>query len=149
MHILIDPDTAQSLVLEHTRRAEARRVAVDDALGLTLAQDIVADADYPPFDRSMMDGYAVRVADAGTKVRVVGEIAAGGVAERALDAGSAIEIMTGAPCPDGTEAVVPKEDVTREGGAVALPAAIAMGQNITRRGAECAKGAVVLTSGDV
>jgi molybdopterin molybdotransferase len=56
--------------------------------------------------------------------------------------------MTGAPCPEGTEAVVPKEDVTREGNVVSLPSAIKGGQNITRRGTECAKGNIVLNAGD-
>ena len=96
----------------------------------------------------MMDGYAVRLLDARNTVNIIGEVAAGGSGENSVDAGTAIEIMTGAPCPEGAEAVVPKEDVTREGNRVTLPAEIRPGQNITRRGAECAKGATVLNAGD-
>jgi molybdopterin molybdotransferase len=96
----------------------------------------------------MMDGYAVRLSDAGKAIPVAGEVAAGGASPVALSPGTAIEIMTGAPCPEGTEAVVPKEDVTREGDFVTLPATVKAGQNITRRGTECAKGDIVLNPGD-
>ncbi|NUM53183.1 MAG: molybdopterin molybdotransferase MoeA [Candidatus Hydrogenedentes bacterium] len=148
MRTLIDPDNALALVLHHSAPMGPRRNSVHAAVGWTVAEDIAADADYPPFDRSMMDGYCVCVADAGERVRVAGEVAAGGTVAGVLVAGTAIEIMTGAPCPAGTEAVVPKEDVTREGDAVTLPREITIGQNITRRGTECAKGATVLRVGD-
>lgn len=96
----------------------------------------------------MMDGYSVCISDAGSVVTITGEVAAGGIAAQQVIAGTAIEIMTGAPCPAGTEAVVPKEDVTRGDGCVTLPAQLKFGQNITRRGAECVKGATVLNAGD-
>lgn len=149
MRTLIDPETALRLVLDNAATANARPVTVHESLGSTLAEPIASDADYPPFDRSMMDGFAVCVADAGKAVRVAGEVAAGGNSSVTVVAGTAIEIMTGAPCPEGTEAVMPMEDVTRNGDSVTLPPDLKAGQNITRRGAECAKGATVLEAGDM
>src|SRR5215213_320707 len=80
--------------------------------GLRLAQDIIADRDYPPFDKSLMDGFAIRAADAGGDsftLRVVGEIAAGKSSTRAIGAGECMSIYTGAPMPDGADCVVPVE----------------------------------------
>ncbi|MCC6156008.1 MAG: molybdopterin molybdenumtransferase MoeA, partial [Candidatus Hydrogenedentes bacterium] len=111
MKHLIDPDTAAALVLQHSHVARRETVSAYGAVGLTLAERISSDADYPPFDRSMMDGYSVCISDAGSVVTITGEVAAGGIAAQQVIAGTAIEIMTGAPCPAGTEAVVPKEDV--------------------------------------
>src|SRR5215203_4587218 len=73
-----------------------------ECLGLRLAQDVVADRDYPPFDKSLMDGYAVRCADLATTpadLKLVAEVAAGSDARRAVGPGEAIAIMTGAPVP--------------------------------------------------
>jgi molybdopterin molybdotransferase len=95
----------------------------------------------------MMDGYVVRLADAGKTVPVTGELAAGQVSHAPLRDGSALEIMTGAPCPPGTEAVVPKEESERTGQQVQLPSDIAPGQHIASMGGECAEGAEVLKEG--
>src|SRR5690348_8538334 len=89
------------------------RVPLSDARGLILAEDLAADRAYPPFDKSLMDGYAVRAADVATTpvtLRVVGEVAAGQSAGRAVGAGEAMAIMTGAPIPAGADGVVPVED---------------------------------------
>src|SRR6476661_527411 len=67
--------------------------------GCRLAQDVHADRDYPPFDKGLMDGFAIRAADASSRLRVVGEVAAGSSSSRAVGAGEAIAIMTGAPLP--------------------------------------------------
>lgn len=145
----IDPDTAQSLVLNHTPTARAICLNSIDALGMTLAESIQSDRDYPPFDRAMMDGFAVVVSDAGRTVSVVGSVAAGDSPNSPVTRGHAVEIMTGAPCPEGTEAVAPKEVVQRDGDSVRLPLELREGQNIARRGSECAAGTVVLDAGDV
>lgn len=146
---MIDPDSAQNLVIERSSPAAKARVAIDHALGLTLAEPIRSDRDYPPFDRAMMDGFAVVVSDAGRTVSVVGEVAAGDLPKSAVTRGHAVEIMTGAPCPEGTEAVAPKEDARRDGDCVLLPPELRAGQNIAPRGSECAAGTVVLDVGDV
>jgi molybdopterin molybdotransferase len=116
---LISVDEALAEILSHVRPLDAERVAVLDALGRVLAEEIVSDIDIPPFDNSAMDGYAVHAADvAGASpaspatLAVTGSVAAGYVSQVRLEAGTAIRIMTGAPLPDGADSVVPFEDTS-------------------------------------
>lgn len=146
---MIDPDLALRLVLEHTPPGRVADVPLGQASGLTLVETASADRDYPPFHRAAMDGYAVRVGDAGRPVAVAGEVAAGHEASAPVREGQAVEIMTGAPCPPGTEAVVKREDVRVLDGRVALPPAIAFGENISPRGCERPRGAAVAPAGTV
>src|SRR6188472_2860581 len=86
------------------------RVSLAEALARRLAQDVVADRDYPPFAKSLMDGYAVRGVDlrgatGSAELRFAGEIPAGAVPDRPLGVGEAAAIMTGAPLPPGADAV--------------------------------------------
>ena len=121
-----------------------------DALGLRLARDIIADRDAPPFDKSLMDGFAVRCADTraqNAQLNVVDEIAAGSSASRALGPGEAMAIMTGAPLPQGADGVVPVEEAMRAGNSVVISARPVAGRYITRKGGDCAAGSVVLTRG--
>jgi molybdopterin molybdotransferase len=99
----------------------------------------------------MMDGYAVAVVDAGREqtVEVVGQVAAGQDASMCLAPARCIEIMTGAVCPQGTEAVVPKELVVREGRFATLPRGLRSQQHMALRGSECRAGEVVLRTGDL
>ena len=148
MKKLIDPELALRLVLEAAPPPRPAALPVAAALGLTLAETVAADRDYPPFDRAMMDGYAVISADAGRTVEVMGEVAAGqspGGIE--VSPGRCVAIMTGAACPPGTGAVVMKEQTRREGDAVALPATITPGKHIAPRGCERVAGAPVLEAG--
>lgn len=148
MAATLDPDAALACVLATVPAPAAVEVSADDSLGLVLANDVRAVADLPPFDRAMMDGWAVRLADAGTAVAALDEIAAGdGRPRPALCPGSTHPIMTGAPVPTGTEAVVPLEDTQRDGERVLLPSSIRAQANIVRRGGECAAGAVWATAG--
>jgi molybdopterin molybdotransferase len=119
------------------------RVSLHEAAGRRLAGDIVADRDDPPFDKSLMDGYAVSPGDA-TTLRVIGDIPAGKCAERGIEAGEAMSIMTGAPLPTGADAVVPVEQTSRDGDFVILKVIPKRGQSIARRGSDCAAGVVVL-----
>ncbi len=146
---LIPPDEALRVVLQTSQPAAPRSVPLLAAAGLRLAEDVRADRDYPPFDRAMMDGYAVCLADAGGAVRVAGQIAAGQATGGVLAPGTCFEIMTGAACPEGTQAVVPKELAPRHGDVVAMPRELRGGQHIAPRGSECRAGAVVLQTGDV
>ena len=126
------------------------QVGLLDADGRVLAADIAADRDYPPFDKSLMDGYALRAADAmapGTPLRCVGEVAAGASLSRPLASGECVAIMTGAPLPAGADAVVPIERTTRSGDAVTLSAAIKIGSAVASRGVESKIGRVLLTRG--
>jgi molybdopterin molybdotransferase len=115
-----------------------------------LAEDVVSDRDYPPFARAMMDGYAVRLADAGRAVPVRGMVAAGQDSQtlrQGVEAGYAVEIMTGAPCPPGSEAVVMYEETARDGDTVRLPRIVRAGQHIARKGSDCAASSVVIQAG--
>jgi molybdopterin molybdotransferase len=143
----VDPDTALALVLESTRELMPREVALEEALGCVLDEAARADRDYPPFDRAAMDGFAVRLSDRARTVPIIGELAAGRLWPDTLAGGTAIEIMTGAPCPKGAEAVVPKEDALRDGEHVTLPAAFEAGLHIARRGSECRAGSTVVQAG--
>lgn len=146
---MISPDEALEMVLAVTARLPPRMIPLAETCGLRLAAPAAADRDYPPFSRAMMDGYAVRLADAGQSPRVVGEIAAGQVSSTILTDGTCLEIMTGAPCPDGTEAVVPKEEVQRQGDRILLPDQIAPRQHVAPQGSECRQGQVILEPGAV
>jgi len=125
--------------------------ALSDTDGLVLAEDVLADRDYPPFDKSLMDGYAVRCADLTAKpaatLRVVGEIAAGSVAARGLAPGETFAIMTGAPMPGGADGVVPVEDAEQQGETVRIIRATTPGRFIAKRGSDVRGGATVLRRG--
>ncbi|HWE97746.1 MAG TPA: molybdopterin molybdotransferase MoeA [Tepidisphaeraceae bacterium] len=129
------------------------RVRLENAAGLRLAEDLVADRDYPPFLKSLMDGYAVRradVAQAPADLLVVGEIAAGAWPQRAIDAGETMAIMTGAPLPAGADGVVPVEDVEQRGAvgqSVRVLRAAAPDRYVAATGSDCPAGRVVLQRG--
>ena len=145
----ISPEEALDAVIRSSSLCPPRAFSLADAGGLVLAEAMLADRDYPPFPRAMMDGFAVRIADAGRTVPVVGEIPAGCFWQTALLPDQCWEIFTGAVCPPGTEAVVKKEDVDRLGDQIRLPAAIAAGQHIAPQGSECRAGQPVLAAGDI
>jgi len=145
MRELIEPDKALDLVMEHLEFKTPKIEPIENTLGLALAQDIVSEHDYPPFTRAMMDGFAVRLADAGKLTAIGAEIPAGSHDETSLTDGICAEIMTGAPCPDGTQAVVKVEDTKRDGDKVLLPALIKPGQSFAQKGCECQKGSKVLS----
>jgi len=127
-------------------------VGLLEARGWVLAERVVADRDQPPFDRSTRDGYAVRARDvaAGREMRVVGSVRAG---ERwqgeALREGEAVEIMTGAPLPDGADAVVMVEHVALVGNALQVGRTLRVGENVVARGAEARSGDALLPVGRV
>jgi molybdopterin molybdotransferase len=148
---MISFDKALALVLGEVTPLPAEDVALEQALGRVLAEDVASDQDLPPFDRAAMDGFALRAADAGAAgavLDVVGEVRAGEWPEREVGPGEAVRIMTGAPVPKGADSVQPVEK-TREtvDGRVEIATAVAAGANVARRGAEAAAGAVVLERG--
>ncbi len=146
---MINPDEALELVIRAAAPLSTADVALPDACGLVLAEEIAADRDYPPFARAMMDGFAVRLADRGKSVPIAGEVAAGSVWPGELVDGQCVEILTGAPCPRGAEAVAAKEHVLREGSLVTLPDALRPQQNIAPQGSDCRQGQRVLNVGQV
>lgn len=144
---LVSIDDALAQVLERTRRLAAAEVALDDAYGRFLAEDVVAAIDLPPFDSSAMDGYAVRAASTPGRLTVVGESAAGAPYGCALAAGEAVAISTGAIVPAGADAVVPVEDTDGGGDEVEIGAAAAPGAFVRRRGSDVVRGAPLLGAG--
>jgi molybdenum cofactor synthesis domain-containing protein len=148
---------AQAHVLERVVALGASPVALTDARGLVLARDIVAGEAVPPFANTAMDGYAVLAADTAAasetspiKLPVVAEVAAGHPAPRALRAGEAMRIFTGAPMPDGADAVVMVELTDRldDGARVAIHRAAEPGQHVRLTGDDIAVGDVVLSAGE-
>jgi molybdopterin molybdotransferase len=134
----------------------SERVPLSDALGRVLAEPVVAGREIPPWDNSSMDGYAVRAADtraahAGRPVRlaVVGEVAAGTVASREVGPGQAYRILTGAPLPRGSDAVVPQEDVRRDDHFVALEKPVQPGAYVRPHGEDIRRGDRLLEPGTV
>jgi molybdopterin molybdotransferase len=130
----------------------AETVALERAAGRVLASRVVADRDYPPFDRSTRDGFALRSADAasaGAMFRRVGEIKAGSSYGRTVGAGECVQIMTGAPVPSGADAVVmiefTKADATGE--RITVERAATAGQNVVARGSEARAGEELLAAG--
>ena len=148
---MITPDQALQMVLESADPLAPRQVAVPKATGLRLAEHVHADRDYPPFHRAMMDGYAICLPSgaAGATARLVGRVAAGDVFATTLDPGECVEIMTGAECPPGTQAIVPLEQAVCDGGWVRFPEASQPFQHMALRGSECLRRSALLQPGDL
>ena len=145
---------ARALVLRELRAVlrtiapAVETVGLADAQGRVLAEDIAADRDYPPFDRSMRDGFAVRSDDIPGTLRVIGEVRAGTTFEGVAKPGEAVEIMTGAPVPAGLDTVVMVEHCRQSSDrTVTMDKALETGMNIARRGCEAAAGQVVMAQG--
>ncbi len=143
-------------VLAHARGMGGARavetVGLSEAEGRVLAEVLRADRDQPPFDRATRDGFALRSADVGGALRVVGHVRAGQSWNgTALNEGEALEIMTGAPMPAGADAVVMVEHTSLEGEALRVEAGrtLRAGENVVPRGAEARVGDSLLPVGRV
>src|SRR5258707_13679406 len=119
---MLTGEEALEAIVSRVEPLGTERVGILRALGRVLAEPIVSRREIPPWPNSSMDGYAVRSADTGRGValRVVGRIEAGALPARAVGAGEAMRIFTGAPLPDGADAVVPQEDVEAVNGRIDL-----------------------------
>jgi molybdopterin molybdotransferase len=149
---MIPVDQALEIVLGHTPVLPSEEVELARAVGRVLAEDVHADLDMPAFDRSAMDGYAVRAADvahAPVALEVVGQVRAGQWPDRAVEPGQAIQIMTGAPVPPGATAVQPVEKTRLlDGGRrVEILSPVEPGAHVARRGAEVRAGDRLLERG--
>ncbi|MFA6966720.1 gephyrin-like molybdotransferase Glp [Bosea sp. (in: a-proteobacteria)] len=126
-------------------------LALADADGHVLAQDVVAGLDLPPFANSAVDGYAVRFADlaaAGeTRLPVAGRVAAGADAGGVTTSGVAVRVFTGAPMPDGADTVFMQEDVALDEGVAILPAGLAPGANARPAGEDISQGTLAAAAG--
>ena len=132
-------------------------IMLSEANGRVLAADVVAQTDVPPFSRAGMDGYAVRARDtqgasrsAPRTLTKVGTLYTGEVSPTPVGAGECIEISTGAPIPDGADAVVMVEETESDGGSeIRICAEAQPQQNVGRRGADIQAGQVVVAAGEV
>jgi molybdopterin molybdotransferase len=118
-----------------------------EAAGRVLAEEITADRDYPPFARSARDGFAVRAADVPGELQVLGEVRAGEVYRGFVSSKGAVEIMTGAPLPEGADAVVMVEHTERAGDRVKIASSLKSGENFNAQGIEAEQGSIVLSPG--
>jgi molybdopterin molybdotransferase len=146
-------EQARRTVIEKVTNARGPRatanISVWAALGFVLAEEVKTDREYPPFDRSTRDGYAVRASEASSAatLRCAAEIKAGDTVAQALAPGTCVQIMTGAAVPEGADAVVMIEHTNRDGDSVRFDRAAQPGQNIVPRGSEAKRGEAILSPG--
>lgn len=147
-------EEARRRVLAEAVPLEVESCSLSEALGRVLAEEIVAPHPLPPFDNAGMDGYAVRAADlvdatpeTPTPLEIIDVIPAGRVSSVTLGPGQAAKIMTGAPVPPGTDAVVQVESTEEQDGRVFVREAVKPGRNVRRAGEDVAAGEVVLAPG--
>jgi molybdopterin molybdotransferase len=154
---MISLEQAQEIILKEAHPLGTEKVDIISSLGRVLAEDIYAHRTLPPWDNSAMDGYAVRSEDVanasrtnGVALRVVEFVPAGTLPQREVLPGEAIKIMTGAPMPHGSDAVVMVEDTSsiRDDEVLILQAA-RPGQNMRRAGEDVRQGELVLARGAV
>lgn len=151
---LLSVAEAQSIVAQTVRPLAAVTMPLTPAvLGCVLAEDIFSDLDSPPFDKALMDGYAVRADDLATgqaELRVIEEVTAGRTPSMPVGPGQTTRIMTGAPIPIGADAVIPVERTRLDGSKVHItdrtPSA---GANVMARAQEMRRGEKIMSSGDV
>lgn len=146
---MISVDEARQRILAVARRTDGERVPLERAAGrVPLSFEIAAAVDVPPFANSAMDGYALRAADAPGELRIIGEVAAGSGELPEIGPGEAVRIMTGAPLPPGTDAVVPQEDAVLPGSGVVRVPAVTAGAYVRNAGQDTRAGdRIELTAG--
>jgi molybdopterin molybdotransferase len=146
---MLSVEEAQREILGRVRVLPSERVDVLAALGRVLAEPIRSTRRIPPWPNSSMDGYAVRAADVrpSATLRVVGRVVAGSLPTRAVGAGEAVRIFTGAPLPSGADAVIPQEDVDARDGVIGLRSAVEPGAYVRPAGEDVREGDLVLEPG--
>jgi molybdopterin molybdotransferase len=166
---MIDVQTALSLVLSRAARLPSCATELDEALGRVLDETITSEVDSPPYDKSIVDGYAILTDDlkqGAAQLEIIEEVVAGSVPQKQVVSGAAVRVMTGAPIPAGADCVVMVErtEIVGQGGAVTpgrgpSPAGASLGRvsihdteiragrNILRRGEAMRAGNIVLRAG--
>jgi len=149
---MIPLEEARTYVLDRCSRKEPIFVAINDALGLVTAVDVIAEESIPPFANTAMDGFAVRSSDVGVvpvQLRIIETIAAGYAPKLVVGSGEASRIMTGAPIPEGADAVVMVEKTSVKGDAVTIEAVVQAGNHIRPAGDDVTSGQLVFARGTV
>jgi molybdopterin molybdotransferase len=147
---VISVEEARRRLLTPLEPLGAEQVALSNAVGRVLAEDVAARRTQPPFAVSAMDGYAVRAADAArvnARLKVIGEVAAGRPFDRALGVGEAARIFTGGVIPAGADAVVIQEDTVVDGTSITITEAASPGRHIRPAGVDFRQGDVLLKAG--
>lgn len=147
---MLPVDEALEIVLRNAKPLGTEEVEFTACAGRLLREHVQSDIDMPPFPRSAVDGFAIRaeeLAQGANRFRIVGEIAAGSFPDFPIRPGEAAQIMTGAPVPEGADAVQMVERSRTEGEYVEILAPVQRGQNVAPRGSEVRRGDVVLRSG--
>ncbi|MGI6451799.1 MAG: gephyrin-like molybdotransferase Glp [Desulfitobacteriia bacterium] len=152
----ISLEEAQGLIMEHCSPPKTEDVALQDSLGRVLAKDIKAEENIPPFARSPYDGYVVRAEDTRgasqdrpVSLEVIEEVPAGYAPKKKITPGTAVKILTGAPIPEGGDAVIKFEETVAQGNRVSVFAALRADENIVPAGEDVAKGDVIACRGTV
>lgn len=153
MKRFIAVEEARYIIADHLPSSRTQTLAYQDALGYTLAQDIIGREAMPPFDNSAMDGYAVRAEDLATlpaQLTVIEDIPAGTFPQKTIGEGTCARIMTGAPFPEGADAVAPVEwTETINDERVQFNRAPTLGQHVRRAGRDVEAGSIVVATGQV
>jgi molybdopterin molybdotransferase len=147
---VISEEEARRRILEKVRPLGERVVPLKEAIDCFAAKDYFARLPLPAFDNSAMDGYAVvaNLCAKGCRLRVIGEQPAGPDLKLCVGRGEAVRIFTGAPVPQGGDAIVMQEDVTRDGAAITLNVDVEAGEFVRRRGCDLVEGQMILGKGD-
>jgi molybdopterin molybdotransferase len=148
--VVISEEEARTRILKNINPLPERKVPLASALDCFAAQDYFAQLPLPAFDNSAMDGYAVVASSCkkGGRLRVIGEQPAGLDRKLRVGHGEAVRIFTGAPVPQGADAIVMQEDVTRHGSDISLNLEVEPGEFVRRRGCDLAEGQMILHRGE-
>ena len=152
MRTFISFNEALSEVLDRVRLVEAERIPLSEALGRTLAKDVVSSDSIPPFASSAMDGYALRAEDltgTGGTLKVIEHIPAGRMPQKTVGVGQCARIMTGAPIPKGADTVVPVEWTQEDQEVVDIDRGATLGVHVRPAAEDVCVGDIILREGDV
>jgi len=150
----IKVDEARKIILEKIQTQGTEKVSINEALGRILSEDIIARRNNPPMDNSAMDGYALIAKDVELatpenpiKLDIIEDLAAGYSPEMTIQPGQTVRIMTGAPIPEGADAVIMQEDTERNGNSVQVKDKAEFRENIRDAGEDVREGDIVIQKG--
>ncbi|MEE2692608.1 MAG: gephyrin-like molybdotransferase Glp [Pseudomonadota bacterium] len=147
---MLSVEEALRVLRDSASPLQAETVGLEDACGRVLAEDLAAAIAQPPFAASAMDGYAVRLADVrgvGSRLRVIGEVRAGGVSNVRVETGTAVRIFTGAAVPEGADHVLIQEDAQRDGSDIIVKVSQQSTANIRAAGIDFEQGSLLKRAG--
>ncbi|MBT7271851.1 MAG: molybdopterin molybdotransferase MoeA [Nitrospina sp.] len=150
----IKVDEARKIILEKIKTQGTEKVSISEALGRILSEDIIARRNNPPMDNSAMDGYALKAKDIELatsenpiKLEIIEDLAAGYSPKMSIQSGQAVRIMTGAPIPEGADAVIMQEDTERNENSVQVKDKAEIRENIRDAGEDVREGETVIKKG--